>query len=138
MCDRQPNPSPAAPAPIRVLYADDMEGLRQLMRHALSAPGFEITCVPDGAEAWHEIQQHPGHYDVLITDHHMPQMGGMELVQHLRRSDFAGHIIVISSELGEAADFAYHALRVDALLKKPAKFTQLPALIRNLTGRNEW
>lgn len=140
MSDSQPSPrapATAVPAPVRVLYADDVRELRQLMHHALAATGFEITCVPDGIDAWNEIQQHPGHYHVLITDHHMPQMSGLELVQQLRQSDFNGHIIVISSELGEITDLTYDELRVDALLKKPVKFTQLPALIRNLTGRNE-
>jgi len=126
--------STQASASLRVLYADDMDELRQLMQHTLAAGGFQITCMPDGMDAWNEIQQHPSDYDVLITDHHMAQMNGLELVQHLRQSGFGGRIIVISSELSEATDHAYHELHVDALLKKPIKFAQLPALLRNLTA----
>lgn len=137
MSESQSSPrSPATAAPVHVLYADDVRELRQLMHHALTVSGFQITCVPDGIDAWNEIQQHPGRYHVLITDHHMPQMSGLELVRQLRQSEFGGRIIVISSELGEATDLAYHELQVDALLKKPAKFTQLPTLIRNLTSSN--
>ena len=117
---------------VHILYADDVRELRQLMRHALAVSGFEITCVPDGTDAWTEIRQHPERYQVLITDHHMPQMSGLELVRQLRQSDFGGRIIVISSELGETTDLAYHELKVDALLKKPVKFTELPDLIRRL------
>ena len=129
-----PASADAAPVRVQVLYADDVRELRQLMRHALTVAGFAITCVPDGADAWAEIQRHPAQYHVLITDHHMPQMSGLELVRRLRQSDFAGRIIVISSELGESTDLAYHELNVDALLKKPVKFTQLPDLIRRLTA----
>lgn len=129
-----PASADAAPVSVQVLYADDVRELRQLMRHALTVAGFAITCVPDGADAWAEIQRHPAQYHVLITDHHMPQMSGLELVRRLRQSDFAGRIIVISSELGESTNLAYHELNVDALLKKPVKFTQLPDLIRRLTA----
>lgn len=122
-------PHPAGPC---VLYADDVRELRVLMQHTLESLGWTVHCVNDGTEAWQEIQRRPHRYDIIITDHHMPNMNGLELVRHLRKHHFAGRIVVISSDLSEDTDLRYQQLDVDVLLKKPVKFTALAALLHEL------
>src|SRR4051794_39441053 len=83
---------------LRVLYADDVRELREIMRLSLSRDGHGIECVEDGAQALQRVMADPG-FDLVITDHHMPFMNGPELVQNLRGLSYNGKIMVFSSEL---------------------------------------
>ena len=49
----------------------------------------------------------------------MPRMNGLELVRNVRKTAFAGRIIVFSSELSEDVNEQYRALGVDLILPKP-------------------
>jgi CheY-like chemotaxis protein len=107
------------PASRRILYADDMPELRDIMQQTLRGDGHVIRCVEDGDRALGLIKRTPDEIDVLITDHHMPRMNGLELVRRLRALNFSGKIVVFSSELSERVTQDYHDLRVDRMLMKP-------------------
>lgn len=117
---------------IRILYAEDLEELRDLMEIVLMSEGHQIECVPDGRHAWARIEASPQNYDLLITDHHMPGMNGLELARRVRQSPFPGKVLVFSSELSPAVDDAYHALGVDAILDKPISPAQLKQTLGTL------
>ena len=118
-----PAPPPNEPARrgrvLRILYAEDLRDLREVARIALTRDGHSIECVADGVLALERIKAAPNSLDLLITDHHMPKMNGLELVTALGAEPFAGKIIVFSSELSPAIGAAYLQLGVDRILPKP-------------------
>jgi len=133
----QPSTStPPANAPskriLRVLYADDVRQLRDLLHIVLSKEGHTIACVEDGLQALEKVTATPDGYDLLITDHHMPNMNGLDLVTHLRAMSFPGKIIVFSSELSPAVTYAYQQLKVDYVLPKPIFPVTLRAVLATL------
>ena len=65
---------------LRVLYADDMRELRQLLEVVLGRDGHKVESVPDGNLALDLLRSDPTAFDVVITDHHMPTVSGLELV----------------------------------------------------------
>jgi two-component system chemotaxis response regulator CheY len=118
--------------PLRILYAEDMRELRHVAQMSLTRQGHSIECCVDGAAALERLAAEPTNFDVLITDHHMPNMNGLELVGALRRSHpFPGKIIVFCSELSPQVSAAYVSLRVDAFLKKPV----FPSALREVLAR---
>jgi two-component system chemotaxis response regulator CheY len=117
---------------LRVLYADDMRQLRELLIIVLGRDGHFVETVPNGEQALEKIAAHPDAYDVVITDHHMPGMNGLELVACIRTRPYTGKIIVFSSELGPAVDTAYRRLKVDHILPKPIFPTELRAMFASL------
>lgn len=117
---------------LRVLYADDMKELRQLMEIVLDRDGHHVDSVSDGHLAIEIIQKDPLAYDVVITDHHMPTISGLELVAQLRALRFPGKIIVFSSEINEEVDEAYYRFKVDHILPKPIFPSDLRALFASL------
>lgn len=117
---------------LRVLYADDMKELRQLMEIVLGRDGHKVDAVSDGGLAIELVQKNPTGYDVVITDHHMPTMSGLELVAELRRLQFAGKIIVFSSELSNEVDETYRRHKVDHILPKPIFPSDLRAIFAAL------
>jgi len=117
---------------LRVLYADDMRELRQLMEIVLGRDGHRVDSVPDGNLALDLLRKNPSAYDVVITDHHMPTISGLELVARLRDMKFPGKIIVFSSELSTEVDESYRRYKVDHILPKPIFPSDLRAIFATL------
>jgi CheY-like chemotaxis protein len=117
---------------LRVLYADDMKELRQLMEIVLGRDGHHVDSVADGSLALELVRKDLRAYDVVITDHHMPTISGLELVAGLRLMDYPGKIIVFSSELSMSVDEAYRRHRVDHILPKPIFPSDLRAIFATL------
>ena len=117
---------------LRVLYADDMRELRQLLEVVLGRDGHKVESVHDGDLALDLLRPDPKAYDVVITDHHMPTVSGLELVAKLRAMNYTGRIIVFSSELSEEVDAMYRHYKVDFILPKPVFPSELRALFATL------
>lgn len=115
---------------IRIIYAEDVRELRDLARVVFSRDGHAIECVGDGVDALDKISADPNAYDLLITDHHMPRMNGLDLVTNVRRTSFQGKIMVFSSELNPAIAGEYMKLEVDRILFKPV----YPSFLRQAIG----
>ncbi len=119
-----PSPEPASPAdaagrPLRILYADDMPELLNLMSAVLAHEGYHVETVESGNEALQRLQAAHPSFDLLITDHHMPGLNGLELVRQTRDLHYPGKIVVFSSELSEEVHEQYRRFAVDAILPKP-------------------
>ena len=114
--------------PLRILCAEDNEQICELLKKVLSEAGHSVECVLDGQLAWNRLSLDPLAFDILITDYQMPDLNGLELVQRLRATAFAGRIIVESGHLTPEIEGAFRALRVDRIVSK----TTHPNLIREL------
>lgn len=71
------------PFDTRVLVVDDFESMRRIVGQLLREMGFrDITLADDGATALALLRQDD--FGLLLTDWHMPQMDGLELVRAVR------------------------------------------------------
>ncbi len=123
------------PHPIRslhILYAEDLKQLREFMGIMLGREGHTVETADDGTAALERLGSDPNAFDLLITDHHMPRMNGLELVRCVRRLPFAGRIIVFSSELSEEVHDQYRQFGVDLILPKPIFPVTFRAMLREL------
>jgi CheY-like chemotaxis protein len=116
---------------LRILCAEDHEQICELLRKVLSDAGHDVECVFDGLAAWERLSSDPLAFDVLITDHQMPHLSGLGLVQKLRQTAFAGRIFVESGYLTAETEAAYLALRVDRIVRK----TTRPEFITELIAK---
>jgi DNA-binding response OmpR family regulator len=101
----------------RILVAEDMEGLRHLNIAVLSGSGYQVEAVADGAIAWDTLQENS--YDLLITDHQMPELTGVELLKKLRAARMALPVIMVSGTMPVRELSLHPWLQVDAMLAKP-------------------
>ena len=115
----------------RILYADDMRELRDLAVITLGRDGHTVECVKDGQAALGRLLAEPDAFDLLITDHHMPNMNGLELIHQVRTLPFKGKIIIFCSELSQDVNQSYCDLKVDEILYKPI----LPSELRSVLAR---
>ena len=117
---------------LRILYADDMRELREVARIALSREGHLIECVADGQEALERLNADVGAYDLVISDHHMPRLNGMEFITQLRTLPYSGKILIFCSELSPAVAEAYNQLKVDRILFKPVFPSELRKVLAEI------
>jgi two-component system chemotaxis response regulator CheY len=117
---------------LRVLYAEDLGALRELMRLVLAPEGHTLETYADGNAACERLLRGPNDFDLIITDHHMPVMNGLDLVRAIRLMPFSGRIIVFSSELNPSIHDEYVRLKVDQVLAKPVRPAVLRALLADM------
>jgi CheY-like chemotaxis protein len=70
-----------------VLLVDDEEILAELGKTMLERLGYQVTMSTSSAEALSLFEEHPGRFDILVTDQTMPGMTGFDLARkalHLR------------------------------------------------------
>ena len=96
-------------------------------RFLLTYEGYNVFKAADGLEAVHELKKR--HFDLVISDYHMPRFDGMQLLATCR-SVWPETVVVIVS--GEDSDWTELAIRggAHAWAKKPYERTQLITLVR--------
>jgi CheY-like chemotaxis protein len=105
----------------RILCVDDDVMVQSLLRRLLERQGFICEIAATGEEAIMKFgQAAPDWFVSVITDHEMPGLSGLELVERLRRLNADVKIIVFASVLTSEVHAAYRALAVAAILEKPA------------------
>ena len=110
---------------LRILTVEDESAVAQLLALVLCGPNCKVSAAGDGAEALAKIAAAAQPFDIIITDHQMPRVTGLELVRQLRAQNFGGKIVVLSAFLNEDNTRAYEALGVDLLLAKPFDMNEL-------------
>jgi CheY-like chemotaxis protein len=68
-----------------VLLVEDDDGVRAFAKEVLSRAGYVVQSARNGADALAQLGARDLTIDVVVTDVVMPEMGGRELVEHLRR-----------------------------------------------------
>ena len=120
---------------LRILTVEDEPAVTHMLALLLGGPGAKITNACDGWMALMKIGAAAEPFDVIITDHRMPRVNGLELVRRLRVRKFAGKIIVLSAHLTKENIQAYEELEVDMMLAKPFDVGELQLAMDLLTKK---
>ena len=120
---------------LRILTVEDEPAVTHMLALLLGGPGAKITNACDGWMALMKIGAAAEPFDVIITDHRMPRMNGLDLVRRLRVRKFTGKIIVLSAYLTKENIQAYEELEVDMMLAKPFDVGELQLAMDLLTKK---
>src|SRR5580658_9682609 len=115
--DYHPGLRQAAKYP-RFFYVDDNDFVRNQICSILIEKGWGCKSTADGNEALQWLASCDESIDILITDHRMPGMNGLEFVRKVRATAFTGRILVHSTMLHSEEQAAYEELEVDAIVPK--------------------
>ena len=107
----------------RILVVDDDIIIRRLSAGVLSAFGYQVETAEDGAAAWAALDK--SNYDLLITDHNMPNVTGIELVRTLRSERITLPVVLMSGTLPEEALVQNSSLQLAGTLLKPFTMKEL-------------
>lgn len=101
----------------RILVADDDEALRAILNLGLTRAGHEVTTVADGQAAWDALVKET--FDLLVTDHDMPHLQGLDLIRRVRVVSSRLPIILMSGSMPWHEDDLQGLLRPGVTLEKP-------------------
>jgi CheY-like chemotaxis protein/signal transduction histidine kinase len=74
----------------RLLVVDDSSSSRKVVAKRADSWGMKVTCVPNGKDAlamMRTMSKVGGAFDVIVLDHDMPEMTGLELAQAIVKAD---------------------------------------------------
>ncbi len=114
----------------RILFAEDNETNQFVIGSLLKRLGYSVDVAEDGMEAYHFWQKN--HYDVILTDCHMPRLSGYELTERIRNEENAERpipIIAITANAlrGEAEKCLGYGM--NDFIAKPVETVKLKATL---------
>ena len=122
---------------IKVLAVDDNEINLELLVRALTDAGITVDTAEDGLQAVERTEN--THYDMILMDHMMPVMDGIEAMHMIRRRKEykTTPIIVITANAVSGQRDKYMKEGFDAYLTKPLDRKALFDAIYRFTGFKE-
>lgn len=126
-----PTPLPFPPHPAhRILVVDEDRDLRRLYTEALAGPGYQVDAAADGAAGWNALQANP--YHLLITEHDLPQLTGVELVKKARAAHMGLPVVMAAARMPTAELARTPSLQLAATLNKPFAVDTLLHTVKNI------
>jgi signal transduction histidine kinase/DNA-binding response OmpR family regulator len=114
----------------RVIAVDDQFINRTILERQLTPCGIEVTLCRSGAEVLERLAADPA-YDVVLTDHAMPEMDGIQLLDLIR---VAGHELPVMLLSSNPSGLGNHAHDFAAILQKPILRSDLYRHLQGLTA----
>jgi len=116
-------------APLRILAVDNEPSVTFSLRHIFNDPHYEFTPVENGDAALARLDSTSNHFDIIIVDHKMPHMSGVQLVGELRKRGIASKIMVLSADIPSETREEYERMDVNVIFSKPFDVRQLRSAV---------
>jgi two-component system NtrC family sensor kinase len=118
-----------------VLVADDSREIRRFLEDTVLIPaGYRVRSVGDGMSALALAQELEP--DVVITDHQMPNLTGLELIERLRKKSPHTPVILISSESSDLMALEANQAGAADFIVKPFEAQILLDSLERILGRS--
>ena len=115
---------------VKILVVEDHTDTRDMLEILLTREGFQVITAEDG---WNGLAKaSTDHPDVNLTDVHMPNLSGIDLIKALRHLPQTEHtpIVVMTADRDQQA--AALEAGVDQFLKKPILVEKLFSTLKQL------
>jgi len=116
-----------------ILIVDDDADIRLVLERMLRAAGYCVSSAEDGEAGWSALAADS--YDLLITDHDMPKLLGLDLLRRLRAVKFDLPVILISGNMPWYEPDLLGLLQPGLALAKPFSSVDLMVNVRSLLIR---
>jgi PAS domain S-box-containing protein len=126
----------AAPAGKHVVYIDDYEALVFLVGRLLRKQGHDATTFESGEAALNWMRANPeARVDLVVSDHNMPGLSGVETAIEIRRLRPALKIAIVSGHVNDQLLADAAAAGVSEVMGKQDSMDALGEAIRELLER---
>ena len=119
--------------PGRILVVDDDADVREILGRGLRRAAYRVSCAVDGEAGWEALRS--DRFDMLITDHEMPRLSGLDLLRRVRAAPLDVPVILISGEIPWAETDLLRLLPPGVALEKPFSLGELLAKVRAMMTR---
>jgi DNA-binding response OmpR family regulator len=119
--------------PKKILYVDDEETLRLLVKSQLTSEGYEVQVADDGDVAVEILSKSP--QDLVLLDIRMPRMNGVAVLEALKKKDLKPRIIMLTAVDDLTVAIQCVKLGANDYLTKPFDLEHLLAAIKRVLAR---
>jgi two-component system, OmpR family, alkaline phosphatase synthesis response regulator PhoP len=119
---------------MRILFAEDEENIRDVVKLNLEMEGYEIVETDNGKDAVALFKEQ--HFDLVILDVMMPEMNGFEVCQQIRLTNTDLPIIFLTAKDTAQDRIAGLKKGADDYLTKPFTLEELLLRVQNLLKRS--
>jgi len=117
---------------LKVLVVDDEEDVVEVIQDRLEAYGFTVVTAGNGLEALKKLSAE--RFDGVFLDVKMPEMGGIEALEEIRKRDRKIPVIIITSSSTREAAIEAIAKGANEYVLKPFEWEELKAKIEKVYG----
>ena len=117
---------------MRILIADDERSFVEPLSDRLIQKGNQVDSAYNGLSALELIKTN--RYDIILLDHNMPELTGLELVKYVRKNKVDDKIVMITGYTEIDKSFM-EVIGVDEYLTKPVKLTDIDAVIEKYSKK---
>ncbi len=114
-----------------ILLVDDVPSVLEIHKAMLTRIRHTLTTAENGKQALELFLQKSQHFDMIITDYHMPVMDGLELIEAVRQHDANIPILMITA-FGEDEKLLRAGDLGASLMNKPIKLEKLRKTIADM------
>jgi len=112
-----------------ILCVDDDESLVFLVSRGLTARGFRVTGHTSPHRAVTEVLSNPHQFDIVITDHDMPGLTGIDVALAVRQARENLPVVLMSGDLDDSRRANALAVGICAVIHKPNLVEELVGAI---------
>lgn len=109
-----------------LLVEDDVE-ISEMLKNYLQTENYDVICAFDGEEACRQFDTTA--FSLVLLDLMIPEISGMDVMQHIRRSSFVP-VIILSAKDTETDKTLGLALGADDYITKPFSVVEVLARIK--------
>lgn len=115
---------------LKVLLVDDEQDILEVIQDRLEAYRFTVVTARTGLEALAKLSRE--HFDGVFLDIKMPEMGGLEALEEIRKRDRNIPIIIITASSTKDAAIEAIAKGANDYVLKPFEWEELKAKIERV------
>lgn len=120
---------------LRILAADDNELNMILLEQLLLKWKIQITRAENGKTLVSTFEKNPSDFDCILTDSHMPIMGGIEAVKRIRKNFPEIPIYLVSADATMELEKAASEAGADGVITKPIIMSSLYDIMLKVYSR---
>jgi CheY-like chemotaxis protein len=121
--------------PARVLVVDDEARIRELLVETLQAVGYQTAGASGGGEALDKLRAEK--FDLVISDIVMPEMSGLELLNHIQKRHPGLPVVMITGSAYKGVAQAAQAAGAAGFLPKPFRISHIEDMMEETLGRKK-
>ena len=116
----------------RVLLVEDEPALIELNARRLESLGYRVTGQPDAVRALADFRRRPAEYDLVVSDHLMPRLLGIDLAREVHDIRPDVPIVLLTGYVEHLPDEAVRSAGVRRLVRKPVTLRELGTALREV------
>ena len=121
---------------MKVIIVEDDSMTRKALEHRMKIDGYEVISAADGKLASEIFETHK--IDILLTDLHMPNFSGLDLIKFVRNKMKLNIPIIMVTRVGlEETVLSAFELGADDYITKPFSPDELSLRVKKALIRNK-